>query len=417
MNALSLLRRRQLFVPALGLVLVLAIALFALVSGGRSAQALGPFTLLQTINTGQAAFGIVLDSSGDIRTTHNLEGTIKTHTPAGVQTGNFVFSTTPFESPDGLDIDAAGNNVVVDGNEFTIKTFTAGGTLVDQFSVFTANSFEVVVEASGNLLVSHNYFISRYTPGGTKLADIGSGVFTSFIVGGIGLDSLGNIYAVQPLGTPSVHKFDSSGTHLASFPVPANSKDVAVDGAGNMYVTTINVGINVFSPTGTLLGTIPLSENLRGIEVDSSGKIYVVGTSGKIRIYGPSNEAPDCSSAAPSSATLWPPNHKFHSVSVNGVTDADGDAVTITIDGITQDEPVNGKGDGNTSPDGAGVGTDTAEVRAERSGKGDGRVYEISFTADDGNGGTCEGSVNVGVPHDKKDTPTDSGQDYDSTAS
>jgi hypothetical protein len=127
--------------------------------------------------------------------------------------------------------------------------------------------------------------------------------------------------------------------------------------------------------------------------------------------------APDCSSAAPSSATLWPPNHKFHSVSVNGVTDADGDAVTITIDGITQDEPVNGKGDGNTSPDGAGVGTDTAEVRAERSGKGDGRVYEISFTADDGNGGTCEGSVNVGVPHDKKDTPTDSGQDYDSTAS
>ncbi len=44
-----------------------------------------------------------------------------------------------------------------------------------------------------------------------------------------------------------------------------------------------------------------------------------------------------------------------------------------------------------------------------------GRVYEISFTADDGNGGSCTGSVTVGVPHDKKDTPENSGTIYDST--
>jgi len=129
----------------------------------------------------------------------------------------------------------------------------------------------------------------------------------------------------------------------------------------------------------------------------------------------PPNQAPDCSEATPSTASLFPPNHKMNDISIDGITDPDGDTVTITIDAITQDEPTNGLGDGDTSPDGDGVGTDTAQVRAERAGIGDGRVYEISFTADDGNGGTCTGSVFVGVPHDKKDTAVDSGQNFDST--
>ena len=128
-----------------------------------------------------------------------------------------------------------------------------------------------------------------------------------------------------------------------------------------------------------------------------------------------SNEDPDCTAAAPSQDSLWPPNHKMKDITISGVTDPDGDTVTLMIDGITQDEPTNGTGDGDTSPDGDGVGTDTAQIRAERSGTGDGRVYEISFTADDGNGGMCTGSVTVGVPHDKKDTAVDSGQNFDST--
>ncbi|MDG0867418.1 hypothetical protein [Candidatus Lucifugimonas marina] len=136
------------------------------------------------------------------------------------------------------------------------------------------------------------------------------------------------------------------------------------------------------------------------------------------------NEPPECDLASPSVASIWPPNHKMVSVDVLGVTDPDDDPISITIDGITQDEPVNDKGDGNFAPDGSGVGTGTASVRAERTGTNgkngsNGRVYEISFTADDGNGGTCTGAVNVGVPHDKKkgNDPVDDGQAYDSTVS
>ena len=133
------------------------------------------------------------------------------------------------------------------------------------------------------------------------------------------------------------------------------------------------------------------------------------------------NTAPNCSQAGPSVLQLWPPNHKFQSVNVLGVTDPDGDTVSIEITGISQDEPTNTVGDGNSAPDGKGVGTDTAEVKAERSGSkkvpGNGRVYHIEYTASDGAGGSCSGEVRVGVPHDqgKQSVPVDDGALFDST--
>ena len=131
------------------------------------------------------------------------------------------------------------------------------------------------------------------------------------------------------------------------------------------------------------------------------------------------NRDPVCSEAYPSIDTLWPPNHKFVPVNVLGVTDPDGDAFTIAIDSIWQDEPVDTFGDGTFAPDGMGVGTAIAEVRAERSGNpnvpGNGRVYHIGFTATDEFGGSCSGAVTTGVPHDKKDTPVDEGPLFDST--
>ena len=133
------------------------------------------------------------------------------------------------------------------------------------------------------------------------------------------------------------------------------------------------------------------------------------------------NTPPDVSEADPSLACLWPPNHKFVEIGIMGVTDPDGDPVTINIVAITSDEPTStddGSGGAKHAPDASGVGTDTASVRAERSGNGDGRVYVIEFTANDGRGGESEGSVMVKVPHDQssEDCPAiDSGQDYDAT--
>jgi hypothetical protein len=129
------------------------------------------------------------------------------------------------------------------------------------------------------------------------------------------------------------------------------------------------------------------------------------------------NSAPACSAAALTAGTLWPPNHRLRTLAIGGVTDADGDPVAISVTSIRQDEPVSALGEGNTCPDASGVGGDLVSLRVERSGGGDGRVYHIAFTADDGMGGRCTGEVTVCVPHDRSRgrVCVDQGALYDST--
>jgi hypothetical protein len=124
------------------------------------------------------------------------------------------------------------------------------------------------------------------------------------------------------------------------------------------------------------------------------------------------NHAPDCSLAAPSAALLWPPNNKFTSVAILGVSDPDGDPITVTVDRIFQDEPV---GRGNSAPDGRGIGASAVELRAERLGNGNGRFYHVGFTASDGLGSTCTGEIAVAVPHDRAKPAIDDGALFDST--
>jgi len=106
----------------------------------------------------------------------------------------------------------------------------------------------------------------------------------------------------------------------------------------------------------------------------------------------------------------------MHSIGILAVTDPEDGDVQITILGVTQDEPVDGLGDGDTAPD-AVIQGDTVLIRSERAGGGNGRVYVIHFEADDGVGGVCTGTVTVCVPHSKKSTCVDDGQLYDSLGS
>jgi len=133
----------------------------------------------------------------------------------------------------------------------------------------------------------------------------------------------------------------------------------------------------------------------------------------------PINQPPDCSTATVSPAELWPPRHNFRNVDIVGVTDPDGDPITIVITDVTQDEPLDGNGDGRFCPDARMLG-DQLQLRAERLGPaynvilpvsdesqeqsltGNGRVYVIHFTATDGRGGSCSGTASVCVPHDRR---------------
>jgi hypothetical protein len=127
-----------------------------------------------------------------------------------------------------------------------------------------------------------------------------------------------------------------------------------------------------------------------------------------------SGSGPDCSGAKASRGVIWPPDHKMVPETIVGVRYAG--VLSIAVKLIQQDEPVDALGSGNTAPDGWGIGTPTAYVRAERAGPGTGRLYFISFTAS-GASGACSGTVPAFVPHDQGQgfTPIDTRLRYDST--
>jgi hypothetical protein len=129
----------------------------------------------------------------------------------------------------------------------------------------------------------------------------------------------------------------------------------------------------------------------------------------------PGNSPPVCTEASAAQSVIWAPNHRMVNVDVVGVTDPEGGPTQVTFTAVTQDESLNAVGDGTTAVDASiHAGGSTAEVRAERSGTGDGRVYALTFTADDSGGATCSGTVRVAVPHDLRHGAVDSGQKYNS---
>lgn len=170
----------------------------------------------------------------------------------------------------------------------------------------------------------------------------------------------------------------------------------AIDGTGSPIVG--------FTDSGTFTSTAgwELASDLFGLDLGSQMAWSSFSTHLKFKLDASPilNQPPDTSSAAASVATLWSPNGDMVPFTINGVTDPDGDPVTISITAIYQDEPL-----GNKSPDAVVDGSATASVRATRSGKGNGRVYQVFFTATDGKpDGTVNGVVQITVPHDQAHT-------------
>jgi hypothetical protein len=164
--------------------------------------------------------------------------------------------------------------------------------------------------------------------------------------------------------------------------------------------------------TSSLTITVPAGTTAEDVTVtitatDAANAAIFNSASARFAIV--TNRSPDVAAAAPTIASLWPVDHRLVEVGVTGITDPDGDPISVRITGITQSEAVEENGDGNTCPDASGAGTATALLRAERSGGGSGRLYVIEFTAEDGKGGTATGSVTVSVPKSASQPATDSG--------
>jgi hypothetical protein len=78
----------------------------------------------------------------------------------------------------------------------------------------------------------------------------------------------------------------------------------------------------------------------------------------------------------------------------------------VVIEKVTSDEDTNGIGDGNTFNDIViASNCRSVQLRAERAGPGDGRVYTITLRVVDSGGAVTRADFEVSVPHSQNGVP------------
>ena len=165
-----------------------------------------------------------------------------------------------------------------------------------------------------------------------------------------------------------------------------------VNGSGGKYTVG---GSHTYAGAGSYTVTVSIHDD-GGASTSASTKIVV-------SLQKLANAAPVCSAVHATPVRLWPANHKFVLIKLSGATDRDGDTLTYSITGVTQDEPVSGMGRGDQAPDAKRASSgNSVYVRAEDGAHGKGRLYFIAFKVSDGHGLSCSGTMTIAVPHSAK---------------
>jgi len=324
----------------------------------------------------------------------------------------------------------------VDGSD---RVHVVGGTSSEDFPTLPSappvhaapNAFLATLASSGALLHS-TVFGGNHEDGAFAVAADAAG--HAFVFGESNSPDFPLLGPFQPADSGAfLTRFDAAGTMVSSLRLGdlfASATGIAVDPAGTIHLggfgqegarlvrldPAMTRIVDTVALAGTEFGLDP--EGAWAVAADAQGNSYLTGVTHSadfptVRptqpVFGGDEDAfvskiaapggpPDCTGASARPDRLWPPNGKLQAISIRGVTDPDGDRVTLTVTSIRQDEPLSKKG----QPDATGVGTARPMLRADRVGSGDGRVYHLRFAADDGHGGRCEGEVTVCVPHDQR---------------
>ena len=181
----------------------------------------------------------------------------------------------------------------------------------------------------------------------------------------------------SPVGSALTVVWSLNGVAVKTNQVPAGTPP-----------TNTNVMFSAQLPAGTNMVQITVTDSF-GVSASCGTTVTIVDTT-----------PPVISKASASPGVLWPPNHQMVKVTVNATAKDTCGPATWKITSVKSNESVNGRGDGNTSPDWQITGDHTVSLRAERSGNGSGRIYTITIQATDEAGNTSSPqTVTVKVPH------------------
>lgn len=346
---------------------------------------------------------------------YNADGTLDASFGIG---GRVVTDLSLSEIPYAAALQRDGKIVVVGSTyhigsaELSMVRYLPDGTLDPGFGTggavflnnYAATPYAVTIQPDGRIVAAgavslsgprgSDFLLWRFHSHGPLDASFGAGrIFTDF--GGadgakaVALQSDGKVVAAGFSGTPgdfrslnfAVARYNPDGTLDAGF------------GAGGRTLTDFfgerDSGQDIVIQPG------------RGILV--GGVVGNPGTGSSdfgLARYGQGqepNRPPVISRAAASPSALWPPNHKMVDVTVGYDVEDDSDPAPACALSVTSNEPVNGVGDGDTSPDWEVVDTHRVRLRSERTGKGAGRVYTVTITCGDAAGAVSRARVLVQV--------------------
>ncbi len=204
-----------------------------------------------------------------------------------------VLPATGLDSPDGVAVDAAGNlYVTAGGNDRVVKLAAATGTQAELPFTDLHLPIGVAVDGAGNLYVTTDIVCLRqYCPGNGRVLKLAAGSdiptdlpFTGLNEPhGVAVDGAGNLY-VTDRGRQVVKLAAGSSTQSV---MPFTGLDlpsgVAVDVAGNLYVADAGivngrvVKLATDSGTQTVLPFTGLKFP-QGVAVDRAGDVYVADT-------------------------------------------------------------------------------------------------------------------------------------------
>jgi hypothetical protein len=184
----------------------------------------------------------------------------------------------------------------------------------------------------------------------------------------------------------------------------------------------VDIVVEANGPGGSVVSFAPTATddvdgNVAVVCAPASGSLFPLGTttvtcgahdaannasSGSFTVTVRDTTPPAAPVLTATPGVLDQPNHRMVGVVV-GARSADLVSSPIcSITAIVSNEPDNGLGDGDTPQDMVQTGPLTASLRAERSGRGAGRVYTLTVACKDAAGNTSPpASVAVIVPHNR----------------
>ncbi len=167
-------------------------------------------------------------------------------------------------------------------------------------------------------------------------------------------------------------------------------------------IGTIVGGSPVTLPDHGIAGGLPLGTHTLTLEARDGTNPPVPA---EVTVEVVDTQAPTLQPTA-SLTILWPPDHRMVAVTIQAHAADNSGQVTLSAS-VSSSEPPEVDGSGNTVGDfttpviNQATGVITLQLRAERSGQGDGRVYTVTITATDNSANASRAIVQIVAPHDR----------------